>query len=258
MIVGVASAKGAPGVTSCALVLAHMWPRPVIVLEADTAGGDLVFRVRTRDGELLDDARSVVQLAAASRQPAPPPDLLGEWAQPVSETVSVVKGVTGSAQARSLAALWSHIGKTVEASHCDVIVDLGRIRPDSAVLNLAQVCDELLLVTAATLEGVTHVAALAHDLSPIVGVSQPVSLRALVVSPDAHASNDRRDIDSFLSQKNLIVGETLSLPYDPNGLALIEAGQVSSKRAARSLLVRAGRRVVETLTAPTVEKVAVQ
>ena len=35
------SAKGAPGVTTSALLLAAVWPSPSVLVEADWAGGDL-------------------------------------------------------------------------------------------------------------------------------------------------------------------------------------------------------------------------
>src|SRR5918995_4479796 len=41
MLLGLLSAKGAPGVTTAALCLAAAWPGGAVVVEADPAGGDL-------------------------------------------------------------------------------------------------------------------------------------------------------------------------------------------------------------------------
>ena len=44
-LIAVAADKGAPGVTTTALALAAVWPRPVLLAECDPAGGDLVYRL---------------------------------------------------------------------------------------------------------------------------------------------------------------------------------------------------------------------
>src|ERR1700733_5524315 len=44
-LIAVAADKGAPGVTTTALSLAAVWPRPVLLAECDPAGGDLVYRL---------------------------------------------------------------------------------------------------------------------------------------------------------------------------------------------------------------------
>ena len=38
-VVALASASGSPGVTTTALGLALLWPRPVLLVEADPTGG---------------------------------------------------------------------------------------------------------------------------------------------------------------------------------------------------------------------------
>ena len=73
MLISIASAKGAPGASTSAHVLAAVWPRPVALAELDPAGSDLVYRTRSRDGLPLDSDRGVVSLAAAIRRdPAAP------------------------------------------------------------------------------------------------------------------------------------------------------------------------------------------
>ena len=47
-LIAVAADKGAPGVTTTALALAAVWPRPVLLAECDPAGGDLVYRFPPR------------------------------------------------------------------------------------------------------------------------------------------------------------------------------------------------------------------
>jgi MinD-like ATPase involved in chromosome partitioning or flagellar assembly len=43
-VLALASAKGAPGVTTAAVALGAVWPRRVLLVEGDPAGGDLAAR----------------------------------------------------------------------------------------------------------------------------------------------------------------------------------------------------------------------
>mgnify|MGYP001003888136 CR=1 FL=1 len=57
MLISIASAKGSPGASTSAHVLAAVWPRPAVLAELDPAGSDLVYRARIlveddRDGQL--------------------------------------------------------------------------------------------------------------------------------------------------------------------------------------------------------------
>ncbi|HSS91257.1 MAG TPA: hypothetical protein VLL69_18210, partial [Streptosporangiaceae bacterium] len=67
-LVAVASDKGAPGVTTASVVLAAVWPRPVLLAECDPAGGDLRYRFRAADGGGLDPGRGLLSLAVAARR----------------------------------------------------------------------------------------------------------------------------------------------------------------------------------------------
>ena len=49
-LIAIASDKGAPGVTTSALALAAVWPRPVLLAECDPSGGDLAYRFPDSSG----------------------------------------------------------------------------------------------------------------------------------------------------------------------------------------------------------------
>src|SRR2546429_3663151 len=66
-LVAIASDKGAPGVTTASVVLAAVWPRPVLLAECDPAGGDLLYRFLAADGR-LDPGRGLLSLAVAARR----------------------------------------------------------------------------------------------------------------------------------------------------------------------------------------------
>ena len=67
-LVALASAKGSPGVTTAATVLAALWPRSVLLAECDPAGSDLVVRMTAPGGGALTAERGLVSLAAAGRK----------------------------------------------------------------------------------------------------------------------------------------------------------------------------------------------
>ena len=54
MLIAVAADKGAPGVTTTAVALAAVWPRPVLLAECDPAGGDLVYVMSAVAQEQID------------------------------------------------------------------------------------------------------------------------------------------------------------------------------------------------------------
>ena len=113
MIVTVCADKGSPGVTTLATVLGLVWPGPRAVVEADTAGSDLSFRLRPAvnggvlGGRLAPDP-SIAVLATAARlgltDAGPLP-----YAQDTSLGVPVVPGVLSAERFRALRSLWPQV-----------------------------------------------------------------------------------------------------------------------------------------------------
>ena len=72
-IVALFSAKGAPGTTTAAMLIASLWPRPALLADCDPAGGDIgAAPARRPDGRPLDLVPRDAQPAAA-RPPVPRP-----------------------------------------------------------------------------------------------------------------------------------------------------------------------------------------
>src|SRR5437763_13615057 len=71
-LIAIASDKGAPGVTTAALALAAVWPRPVLLAECDQAGGGLVYRFPAAGGGHLDPRPGGLSLAVLARRGRPP------------------------------------------------------------------------------------------------------------------------------------------------------------------------------------------
>src|SRR5260370_22703371 len=71
-----AAERGGAGVTTAAVALAAVWPRPVLLAECDPAGGDIVYRLPGAGGTRLDPRRGPLSPAAAPRH-RPHPDHVG-------------------------------------------------------------------------------------------------------------------------------------------------------------------------------------
>ena len=56
-LVVVSAGKGSPGVTTTALALSAVWPRPALLMECDPAGGDLPYFMPAADGGVLSPTR---------------------------------------------------------------------------------------------------------------------------------------------------------------------------------------------------------
>jgi len=244
-LVGLASVKGSPGVTSTSLALAAAWPRPVVLLEADPAGGDLTFRCRAAHGGVLYERRSILSLAAESRAGSPSPTLVQDHAQRLSCGVDVVPGFTTASQSHGLINLWSDLGAACQASSVDVIVDLGRLDGRSPLLPLARSLDLLLMVTAATLASAAHLTeALADVASATAQRGGGPRVVPVLVGPDDSAERDCADLDQLL-RGSVVVPTTraLPVPYDVAALARLERGDRPSGKLGRTLLLRRARQL---------------
>ena len=125
-IVGFASVKGAPGVTTLACLVGATWPvqRKVVVVEGDPSGGDLAarFQLSSRDG--WPSFIATVRRAGASI------DFESHLQQlPGGLDVLVgTKGLEGDEGIRSIDALFCCVDTSPDGDW-DVLVDLGRFIP---------------------------------------------------------------------------------------------------------------------------------
>lgn len=256
-MIGFASVKGAPGVTSAALAIAAVWPRPCVLLEADPSGGDVVYRARPASGAAVLPGRGLVQLAAAVRGGVDPTgaEVMGQ-AQPLACGVSLVQGVTSAAQARGLSGLWTTIALACRRAEVDVIVDLGRLDRMSPVLPIAQQCDVLLPVTTATLDSAMHLAESIGDLSGALAAHKAVTLRPLVVGPDESGARDCADLDELLDRRGTPAAPAMPVPHDPRALVRLESGEEPTGRLGRTLLIRAAVAIASQLSTGSVRGAA--
>src|SRR5215470_14857337 len=146
-LIAIASDKGAPGVTTAALALAAVWPRPVLLAECDPAGGDLVYRFPAAGGGRLDPRRGVLSLAVVARR-GMQPQQVWEHVQKLHGGLDVLAGVTNAEQGAGLSLLWGPIGKALASlPQADVIADCGRLGADGPLYDLLAEATTVVLVS---------------------------------------------------------------------------------------------------------------
>ena len=113
-----------------AAALSVVWPGERVLLDADTAGGDLPFRLW-------------------GSGPLP-------FAQDTSLGVPVVPGALSAERFRPLRAMWPRVAAELAAWPGTVIADLGRLQPGNDALPVAQESAAVLLLTRVDLESLAH------------------------------------------------------------------------------------------------------
>ena len=186
-VIALASASGSPGVTTTALGLALLWPRPVLLVEADPTGGSGLLAGYFRGTTTY--AAGTIELALTSSNLG---DALADVAQPIAGTqVSYVAGTRSHTQAGALSDLWPSLAVALaelEPTGQDVIIDAGRLGLVGSPGDLLEAADLALLVTRTHLPALSAARSRADALRRppldwhqsgvlLVGESQPYSAR---------------------------------------------------------------------------------
>lgn len=188
MLIAVASGKGAPGASCTALALTLTWPRPVLLVECDPRGGDLLWGFG--QGRFAA-GRGLLNLWIAARGAASISDALWSATVELGENRWALSGLDESRQSGSVE--WSVLARalTQVPDGIDVIADCGvvpALRAPSAVWTAA---DLVLLATRSSLRA-THSAINAGTLlradltssgfgpdrlgAVVIGVGRPYSM----------------------------------------------------------------------------------
>src|SRR5215471_15442455 len=232
--VAVASDKGSPGVTTASVVLAAVWPRPVLLAECDPAGG----------GSQLNPGRGMLSLAVAARRGLRP-EQTWEHTQTLHGGLAVLTGVSTAEQGAGLDPLWAPVGAMLaQLPHGDVIADCGRIGVEGPHHDLLAQAAAIILVTR-------------HDLGEVVRLRERL--------PALMAALDRRDRMSTTISVVVIadhkrfhealaeVGEALG---HGRGRVAVAGGLAYDPRAARQLHGEWGSRLDKSLLARSARDVA--
>jgi len=238
-VIALASASGSPGVTSTAVGLALLWPRPVLLVEADPTGGSGLlsgYLGGTREYE-----NGLIELALTSGDLR---DGLAEVTGRFDGTgVSYVAGTRSHAQALALRDLWQPLTSVLadlESAGQDVIVDAGRLGLVGSPEPLLAGADLTLVVTRTSLPAVSAVRSWVDSIRRgtldwresgllLVGQNQPFS--------------------SGEVSRALGFPVLATLPDDPKAAGVFSHGVQPPKRFDTGPLVRGLRAVIATIHA---------
>lgn len=147
-----ATTGGLMDLATVSLHIASLWPRPVTVIEADPDGGRLAAR------HDWDVRPGLVELAAALRSRASGDVDRVSVVRAYSAQVGVVVAPPAAEPVMAaLTVLATRPGEIASLLGTDVIVHVGRVRPDSPANALIMAADRRLLVTRTDLEDIVSV-----------------------------------------------------------------------------------------------------
>lgn len=186
-VVALASPSGSPGVTTTVLGMALLWPRPVLLVEADPTGGSGLLAGYFRGSREYD--AGMIELALTSSSVS---DALRDVARPIEGTpVSYVAGTRSHTQATALRDLWAPLAEALadlESTGQDVIVDAGRLGLIGSPEPLLEAADLAMLLSRTTLPALSALRSRADAFQRpaldshqagvlLVGEGQPYSAR---------------------------------------------------------------------------------
>lgn len=239
-VIALCSASGSPGVTTTALGLALLWPRPVLLIEADPTGGSAILAGYFRGIRAYD--QGLVELALSSAEVA---DLLPRTAQPIvdSSTAAFIAGTRAHTQAAALDGLWRPLTSALhelESTGQDVIVDCGRLGLAGWPEPLLAEADLSLMLCRTHLPAISAARSWAeaaqrghpawsHPAVLLVGEGQPYSAK---------------EVSGALALPVLNV-----LADDPESAAVLHRGESTPARFDRSRLMRSLHAAISTIHA---------
>ncbi|MGH9117145.1 MAG: hypothetical protein ACRD0A_04490 [Acidimicrobiales bacterium] len=234
-LITVAGSKASPGATTLAMGLAANWPatagRRLVVVEADPAGGVLAARYEALRGE-----RTLADATLMLRRGFRVEDMVGSSRRLWGWLPVVVSPIPPRQAYEALARRESAVGPPAAerlaaglagCPDVDVLVDIGRVTPQSPALPFIEHAEVTLLVTRLGFESVAATLALIDDLAGVVGRG------GLVLVGVGTGPYDAATVASEAG-----VAGVAELPWDETAAATIRHGVVKQGRLRRSALWR--------------------
>lgn len=227
-VIALASASGSPGVTTTALGMALLWPRPVLLVEADPTGGSGILAGYFRGAR--EYTSGIIELALSSSNVS---DALADVAQPIEGTqVSMVAGTRSHAQAGAVCDLWSPLAEALaelESAGQDVIIDAGRLGLSGSPEPLLDAADLALLVSRTTLPALSALRSWADFFQrPPLDLYQSAVL--LVGDGQPYGAHEVSNV--------VDLPVVATLPDDPESAAVFYRGAAPPRRFETSPLTR--------------------
>ncbi len=242
-VITLTAGSGAPGVTTTVMAMALMWPRPVLVVEADPSGAAAISAGWFQGRPPHD--RGLLNLAMAHRQ-----GQLGEAIRDVvlpvhGSTAQIIAGTRSPAQATSVAPLWESLAavlRGMEAIGTDVLVDAGRLGLVGSPMPILRASDAVLLLTRTSLPAISGArgwaAALREDL---LTHGQDRTLGLLIVG-------EGRPYTTREVARSLQLPAVARLAWDPDAAETFSSGKKAGSGAARSALARSIRAAISAVS----------
>lgn len=264
-IIGLASVAGSPGVTTTAVAAALLWPRPVLLIEADTSNVSAVLPGLLRGR--LDYSRSLSQAMLLHTRGDLTADAFLDPALPLSVPIHdlprdpylphpsareghrlwVVPGFDNLTAAAGTGSLWralTDVARQLADSGADMLVDFGRLNRVEPRQALLEACDRLVIVARATLPDLFRVIGRMPELTAALSpLGRESHLRMLLISPTTRQGTDSHDFEKLVG-----VDVMATLPFSPRGAAGYSTG--ISERNPRNPYQRALRKFVHDLAHP--------
>lgn len=232
-VIVLASASGAPGVTTTALGLALVWPRPVVLVDADPVGGSAILAGYCQGTVPHNDA--MVSLVLAHRDGRLASVLPSVLMRIPATAVSLLAGPRSHAQAASLSELWPALAvelRGLQRNGQDVLVDVGRLGMAWSPTVVIAAADVALLVMRSDLPALAAARQWAADwLTAARDGSGALSVAGLVVGQGRPYSG--RDV-----QRTLQLPAVESVAWDPATAAVLSLGKQGGTKLAATRLVK--------------------
>lgn len=241
-LISVMSAKGAPGTTTTALLLANLWPAPSLVVDADPLGGDIALRLAGERGPLNPNQGLMSLLPAARRGLVP--EMVPGHAQTALGGQQVMPGLPGPEQAVAVAPLWPELATAFgRVPSADVFADVGQVNARSPHLAMLERADAVICVFRPTAWSVVHIRRRLESLQDML--RDRVSVVGIVcVAGQDRSADARAALDGATSGLGWVTDLGV-VAEDRKAVVMYEGGVVY--RPERSLLARSGSTVARRL-----------
>lgn len=215
-VIALTCAKGSPGVSTTALAMAVLWPRPVLLVEADVTGSSSILAGYLRGLSRHD--RGLVDLAMAHRRGTLADSLHHASLELPGTSARFVPGLTSPAQASSMHQVWDALGFVLhglESTGTDVIVDAGRLGAAGGPTSLVREADLALLLTRTHLPAVAATRARAAVMREDFTGSEPTAHDLAISNLRLLLVGEGQPYKASEVQAAVNVPVTASIAWDP-------------------------------------------
>lgn len=247
-MISVCGLKGAPGASTAALLIASLWPEsPAVLVEADPAGGEWALTLAGPQGQVLPAKPSIAELAVDAVKRVPSGEQV--WASAI-QTSAMVAVVCGMPSAQPMTQLLREYGRHIAAmleNEPNVIVDAGRLSPDTLALPLIAASTVVVVVLPDRHEAFHRLTDLLPGLNGVVAIQEGVRsvVAPVVVADTRRGPAAAREVDELLGQRHIPARPARWLPQEGKVATAVRDGRLS--RVSRSALLRWARSLAEGL-----------